>query len=860
MKNLSKVLALVLVVAMVFSLAVSASAATSFTDDADIDYSEGVELLTSLGVISGYPDGSFQPDRTITRAEVSTLISYIVSNSRSETPLYSDINKLNSDYASLCTFADSKNHWAAGFIAFCASNGYISGHNANTFDPAGVITGAQLATILLRVMGYDATIENMGTVAGTANAANTLRLAGSAGLTTGLPTNFNFFGSLTRQEAAQMILNMLNGIAVAYNTTGSNMVITNPDGSSVVITGNSERYYVTTGTGAQNDPIVYVTMMSKFFRGVEKDTDVINGVSGYYWVDTANNNAKLTDFVATDNITATYEGGTSLDAIARELGISRTDAYITEAWYNNYEHNGGNLSINTMLGTGSTLSDDSTLSVVKNGNNDFKFILTIESVAKVEKSSRPITTAGADYGKYTYRFYANSSLVATVNAADGTYVDGAYYVVAPYKTGYASIDGTRAPFSVSAAEVVANVVATSAQADSVTSATYFNVGTTRYYKSVGAYVEANVAPTVSGKEAFTAVLNSAGYVAVFAAADSTVATTASGYVYVDLDNYQVTTTNSSLIDGSAYTWSAVAKARAYFANEATATIIDLKVDTTSANGRVTGASIGNQKIWGEDVGENQNDVYGNVTSSLGLKGFYRYVQYEDGTYGLTAVDMSTAGTKTGASFSYNDQGAKTATVTSATTATVYTFTGASLTSQTLTGYRNIADGAYQSYTVNNVGVVTTLSRFVEPTAGAATYAYYAGAGDYVAGIGATLKFYVNGEAVSYKDSTGGDFSGAQTGDIYSLELSGGEITNAVKASTLPNVTIVSGKDVWTVGNGYIVFSDAQTTAIPVASDYVVYDATATGNGAEADLHLDDTVTYVTVNGEIAIVWITAYAN
>jgi len=54
MKNLSKVLALVLVVAMVFSLAVSAGAAASFKDDDAIKYDEAVQLLTALNVLTGY--------------------------------------------------------------------------------------------------------------------------------------------------------------------------------------------------------------------------------------------------------------------------------------------------------------------------------------------------------------------------------------------------------------------------------------------------------------------------------------------------------------------------------------------------------------------------------------------------------------------------------------------------------------------------------------------------------------------------------------------------------------------------------------------------------------------------------------
>jgi len=72
MRNLKKILALALVFAMTFAFTASAA---SFTDQAEIgaNYVDDVNMLVELGVIAGYPDGSFGPQKNITRAEFSKM-------------------------------------------------------------------------------------------------------------------------------------------------------------------------------------------------------------------------------------------------------------------------------------------------------------------------------------------------------------------------------------------------------------------------------------------------------------------------------------------------------------------------------------------------------------------------------------------------------------------------------------------------------------------------------------------------------------------------------------------------------------------------------------------------------------------
>ena len=109
MKNLKKVLALVLAFACAFTM----FAGAAFTDSADIKVdAEVVDTLVALGVVNGYDDGSFKPNGTVTRAEMAKMI-YVLRTGKSDASAY------NNDKTS---FTDVNGHWAAGFIKYCQSS------------------------------------------------------------------------------------------------------------------------------------------------------------------------------------------------------------------------------------------------------------------------------------------------------------------------------------------------------------------------------------------------------------------------------------------------------------------------------------------------------------------------------------------------------------------------------------------------------------------------------------------------------------------------------------------------------------------------------------------------------------------
>ena len=214
MKNFRKVLALVLVVATLFSFTAMASAKT-YTDADKISYKEAVDVLSYVGILNGYEDDSFKPTQTITREEMAKMIA-VLSNAGT------DVSTL---YASACTFADvAKDRWSASYVAYCAKTGVVAGRSASTFDPTAKVTGLETAKMLLVILGFNA--EKQGYV-GADWKVNVLRDAKVMGLLEDFDAKYNVEAAITREEAAQMMLNALEAPCVVGFLSNNSVTITN---------------------------------------------------------------------------------------------------------------------------------------------------------------------------------------------------------------------------------------------------------------------------------------------------------------------------------------------------------------------------------------------------------------------------------------------------------------------------------------------------------------------------------------------------------------------------------------------------------------------------------------------------------
>lgn len=209
MKNFRKVLALILVVATLFSFAAMTSA-KEYKDADKISYDEAVDVLSAIGILNGYDDGTFKPTDSIAREEMAKMIG-VLSNAGD------DVSDL---YASACTFADTKDRWSASYVAYCAQLGIVAGRNASTFDPRGRVTGIETAKMLLCVLGFDAATQGY---VGSNWKTNVLRDAKNFGLLDNFASDYDPDKAITREEAAQMMLNALEA-NIVIGTVSDNLV------------------------------------------------------------------------------------------------------------------------------------------------------------------------------------------------------------------------------------------------------------------------------------------------------------------------------------------------------------------------------------------------------------------------------------------------------------------------------------------------------------------------------------------------------------------------------------------------------------------------------------------------------------
>lgn len=99
-------------------------------------YNTAVSTLSSMGIITGYPDGTFRPNAAITRAEFAAIAARFDNDGDKTAAKFSDI----------------ATHWARDEISIAYNNGWITGYPDGTFGPQRDITRAETMTLVNRVL------------------------------------------------------------------------------------------------------------------------------------------------------------------------------------------------------------------------------------------------------------------------------------------------------------------------------------------------------------------------------------------------------------------------------------------------------------------------------------------------------------------------------------------------------------------------------------------------------------------------------------------------------------------------------------------------------------------------------------
>lgn len=191
-KNLKKVISSVAALTMVASSV--AAFAVDFPDvESTASYAQAVQELSALDVISGYDDGTFGPDKLVTRAEITKMIVDALAE-RSQAEASTESTK----------FADvSADHWAKGYINQGVANGFIAGMSDTEFDPDANVTYVQAQKMLVSAIGYETYAQAQG---GWPTGYKTY--AASLDITKGI-SGITDSTELTRAQVAQMIDNAM---------------------------------------------------------------------------------------------------------------------------------------------------------------------------------------------------------------------------------------------------------------------------------------------------------------------------------------------------------------------------------------------------------------------------------------------------------------------------------------------------------------------------------------------------------------------------------------------------------------------------------------------------------------------------
>ncbi|HVI40663.1 MAG TPA: S-layer homology domain-containing protein, partial [Anaerovoracaceae bacterium] len=205
---MKKVLSFVLVFTLVlssFSMAFAATPAASagLTDITGNANEDAIQVNFDLGIVTGNPDGTFLPDKAVTRAEFAAMLTRALAIPDSALAGYTSTS-----------FRDTTGYsWAVSYLAFCQSKGILLGDGAGNVMPGRTITVNEAMTMALRAIGYTA---NSSLLVG-AWPANYVSIAQNNSLYDDVATTT----TVNKASAAQIIYNLLTVQKVAVNTDGT---------------------------------------------------------------------------------------------------------------------------------------------------------------------------------------------------------------------------------------------------------------------------------------------------------------------------------------------------------------------------------------------------------------------------------------------------------------------------------------------------------------------------------------------------------------------------------------------------------------------------------------------------------------
>lgn len=824
MRNLKKILALVLALMMVLSVMVTSSAA--FEDADEIQHTEAVEVMSNLGILLG--DGTnFNPNGTLTRAQAAVIIAKMLEGSVDNISVL--VDAVDNPFTDVPA-------WALDYVLYAYSKGVVRGTSADKYTPNKNLTGYEFGKMVLVAAGIckDADFNNNWKMTVAEELKDNKLLTGLSDLV--------LSKDLSREHAAQLAFNAMNH---ATNSTYGYSVYD-------IATGAVLGFYPTMIEAAQAAKILSDTVttytyskqpvpqandslaVTVFGLSTNPITDGI-GFEGYKWyvnVDGVAGYNPLKDvyvssFVCTDKVVGIFTKANAEKEVVAALG--KTTDVTGTVWANGTETN-GTKTFGAKSNTKVETDSDVTLTVAVDANKNVKFLYAREYLTFAARGNKVTDKTSPAYGLYSWSFNHESTLgtsVATVYAAADAYTNGAAYLVVP----------TAVPVITAAKALVGNVTAKGYG--------YLKLNGVAYNLS-----DLGITATVNTTTPVTVYLNTAGDVIYIGGVGAAAPTVYDGYVYVTALQYVATPYIATGLVGTGS--EAGISAKAIVTTPAGETLV---VDVAT-NVKKVNAYTYVPQYWLNGQFVNAAEYNTTVTPFGGS--WMAYTLDENGAYKLDAMSTQTVTSATNYKAVvgvenvnyYMDANTEIAFY-------YYNLDTGAVEAHTATGYADYKSGTYM-YNQEAIVVADPVTKVISSitfystkvVADSVNYAVFAGLLEESVD-GNWYGFIVNGEVKPYLSTA--DLSALVAGDIVDLKTDVDGVVTSAHKTTLNNtgkvVTAISADGSYFICGSEVFYLD----------DYgcVVYDATLGYTAGE--LAVGQTVSFYNHNTYgVDIIVITAH--
>ena len=222
MRNLKRALSLGLTATMISGLMVMGSSAASYADVTSEQNQEAIEVLKSVGIMTGDEKGNFNPEAKVTRNEMAVVMSNLMAYNVKT-------------YANTSPFTDVPD-WAEPYVAACYTNGITSGYDKVTYGGDDSVTTGQAALMVMKALGYFQYQSDFGADWQLSTVAQGNKIDLFDDVDSGVKE------AMTRNDVAQLVLNALEAGTVEAEKNGQDITA-----GDITITSGVSYKYVTSG-------------------------------------------------------------------------------------------------------------------------------------------------------------------------------------------------------------------------------------------------------------------------------------------------------------------------------------------------------------------------------------------------------------------------------------------------------------------------------------------------------------------------------------------------------------------------------------------------------------------------------------